>query len=620
VCGVSGLIHLEGGGRPDLAALARMNAALSHRGPDDAGSWDDDRVGLAHRRLSVIDPSPAGHQPMVSADGNLVVSFNGEIYNFRELREELRGHGCEFHTACDTEVLLEAYRVWGDAALGRLNGMFAFALYDRGRGRCLIARDRLGIKPLFYAHRSGAVAFASELGALRRSGLAGNRLNPAALDAYFTFLYIPAPDTIYEGILKLGPGEKLVVTAQGVARERYWQVAYREDARMTLEAAGERYRELLEDSVRLRRVSDVPLGAFLSGGLDSSTVAGVLSGQCAAPVKTFCIGFDDAHADELGYASLAARHFGTDHTEAILKPDMVALLPRLAGHFGEPFADSSALPMWLVSQVARETVTVALSGDGGDELFAGYAWAHMNHRVAKYRRVPAALRHLLAGALWLCPRHPYIERFRNFSRDSFLTAQESFRRRETCFLAEERAALYTADFGARVAGAAIDRFQEHLDACGDLSEDDQMLYVDTKMYLPDDILTKVDRMSMAHGLEARVPLLDHRLVEFAATVPFSLKYDRGISKRIAKHAVRKLLPPELLRQRKRGFSIPIHRWFREGLGEHARELLLSGDSRCGAYLERETVGRLLAAHGSGRRSLGHHLWALLVFEHWLRAQ
>lgn len=616
MCGICGLAHGDPSRRVDVDVLEAMNAALAHRGPDDAGLWRGGHVGLAMRRLSILDVH-GGRQPMTNEDGSVVVVFNGEIYNFRELRRELEGKGHTFRTHSDTEVIVHAYEEYGDAALDRLNGMFALAVYDAKQDRLLLARDRLGIKPLFYCARNGTLAFASELDALVRSGLVRGGLNAAAIDAYFTFLYVPAPDTVFEDAHKVLPAEKLIFQGGRLTREVYWRPRFAPDPSWTLDDAADRYMELLADSVRLRRISDVPLGAFLSGGIDSSTVVGVLSLLSDGPVKTFTIGFDDAHADEMRYARIAADYFGTDHTETLLEPDMVDVVPRLVRHFGEPFADSSAVPTWLVSQVARRDVTVALSGDGGDELFAGYTWTHRNRHVARYRAFPGPLRRLVDTALRLGPATPAWAKLRRFSKDSFLEHRASFRRRETCFSAAMRQRLYQPDLAARVAADAVDRFDEHA-AAGPGDPDDWMLYQDTVMYLPDDILTKVDRMSMANGLEARVPLLDHRLVEFAATVPFALKLRGRTSKRLVKHAVRDLLPPELLAQRKQGFAIPIQRWFREGLRDHFRETVLAEDARSARYVDPTHARSLLDAHAAGREDYGHHLWALLVFEHWLR--
>jgi len=618
VCGICGIMNDDPDRTMNLERLERMSTALAHRGPDDAGLWHEPGAGLAHRRLSILDTTSAGHQPMISADGNLVMVFNGEIYNFQELRKELEGRGASFHTQCDTEVLLEAHRVWGDDAVHRLNGMFAYACYDRRRHRLLLVRDRLGIKPLFYTRQNGALAFASELDALVQGGFAEQGLNPGAIDAYFTYLYIPAPDTIYKNVFKLLPGERLILEQGRITHEHYWRLELKEDAAWTLDSAAEAFLALFKDAVRLQRISDVPLGAFLSGGMDSSAVVAVLSRYAEQPVKTFTIGFEDAHRDETRFARIAATHFGTDHTEEILRPDMVETAERFARHFGEPFADSSALPMWLVSKIARRSVTVALSGDGGDELFGGYAWMHRNRQVARFRKIPALARRGARAVLSALPESPSVNQVRRFAWDTFLTADESFRRRLTCFTLEMRQGLFSPEFARELQKHTVDRYAEHCAEARTLSDDDRMLFLDTAMYLPDDILTKVDRMSMAHGLEARVPLLDHRLVEFAATLPFPLKYARGVSKRVMKHALRETLPPELLAQRKQGFAIPIHRWFREDLQDHFRELALENGRRCGQFLSPAYIRRLFNQHLSGNENHGHPLWAILVFELWLR--
>ncbi len=465
MCGICGFAHADPGRRVDTATVRRMNEALTHRGPDDAGFWDGGHVALAMRRLSIVDLS-GGRQPMTNEDGSVALVFNGEIYNFTELRERLEKSGHVFRTDCDTEVIVHAYEQYGDDALCHFNGMFAFALYDRSRERLLLARDRLGIKPLYYSFRDGVLVFASELDALLRSGVAGGALNPAAVDAYFAFLYIPAPDTIFRDAHKLRPGEKLVFEKGEVKKERYWRVAFEPDHSLTLDSAADAYMELLTDAVRLRRMSDVPLGVFLSGGVDSSSVVGILSLMMSGPVKTFTIGFDDKHVNELRFARTAADWFATQHTEEILTPDMVALVPTLARHFGEPFADSSAVPTWLVSKIARERVTVALSGDGGDELFAGYSWTHMNRRVNAYRRVPAALRRLIGVAVRMAPASPTVAKLERFNQDSFLTPQEGFRRRETCFGDGLRASLYQPGLAQQVAACATDRFQEPIDTAG----------------------------------------------------------------------------------------------------------------------------------------------------------
>ncbi|HOZ46272.1 MAG TPA: asparagine synthase (glutamine-hydrolyzing) [Candidatus Hydrogenedentes bacterium] len=617
MCGICGLVCLHEAHDVDLQSLAAMNEAMTHRGPDEAGLWAGGSVALAMRRLSILDLE-GGHQPMANEDGSVVAVFNGEIYNFRELRRELETLGHTFRCDADTEVIVHAYEAYGDAMIDRLNGMFAIAVYDTHRHRLLLARDRLGIKPLHYAVRDGTLAFASELDALLRSGLVRGAMNPAAIDAYFSYLYIPSPDTIFEDARKLRPGEKLVVENGTVSTNRYWQLPFAPDNAWTLDSAADMFSSLIEDSVRLRRMSDVPLGAFLSGGLDSSTVVALMSRQADAPVRTFTIGFDDVHANEMRFARTVALAFGTDHTEEMLRPDLTRVAADLARHFGEPFADSSALPTWLVSQIARRHVTVALSGDGGDESFAGYTWLHRTRRVAAYRRAPEPLRRLVDVTLRLAPASPAVAKLQRFSADSFLDPFDVLRRRETCFSEADRAALYGRALARRVAATAVDRFREHADASAELDIDNRMLYQDTTMYLPDDILTKVDRMSMACSLEARVPLLDHRIVEFAATVPFHLKYAGGSSKCLVRHAMRGILPEQTLAQRKHGFAIPIQKWFREELGDAFTKTVLADEALCRRFLHRETAARIFAAHRNGREDYGHHLWALMTFEHWLR--
>lgn len=617
MCGICGIMNADREQRADEALVERMNRALDHRGPDDSGSWHGGHVGLAMRRLSIIDLF-RGRQPIANEDKSVILVYNGEIYNFQELREQLEVRGHVFRTMSDTEVVLRAYEEYGDDALAHLNGMFAFALYDARQDRLLLARDRVGIKPLYYTVRNGALAFSSELDSLMQSGLIRGALNPSAVNAYFSFLYVPAPDSIFRDVFKLPPAHKLVYRNGKVSVERYWSLQLESDSKLSLPEAAETYVDLLCDAVRMQCVSDVPLGAFLSGGLDSSSVVAMMHVNSAAPVKTYSIGFDDAHMDELKYARVAAEHFETDHTEAILRPDMVETAPYLVRFFGEPFADSSALPMWLVAQLARREVTVVLSGDGGDELFAGYTWLSMTRRVNAYRHVPAILRYGIDAALRLLPASPLAGKLRRFSRDSFLESDAVFRRRETCFDGRERAALYGPELATQIAQDVVDRFQEHVEDAAAMSPENRMLHHDFNMYLPDDILVKVDRMTMAHSLEARVPILDNRIIEFAASVPFRMKMRGSISKYIVKKAIGPIMPPDLIRQRKQGFAIPVHRWMREELRGHFLETVLGHDARNTMLLNRRAIRSIFDRHVQGTDNYGHHLWALLMFEHWLR--
>lgn len=601
----------------DRSRLRAMNKALQHRGPDDSGSWFAGHVALAMRRLSVIDLF-RGKQPFANEEETIVLVYNGEIYNYRELRHDLEKRGHVFRTLSDTEVVLRAYEEHGDDAILRFNGMFAFALYDARHDRLLIARDRVGIKPLYYAFHDGALIFASELDAILRSGLVRGALNPSAIEAYFSLLYIPGPDTIYRDVQKLMPGHKLVLQHGKVRTDRYWDFELKPDPAWTVDSAAERYTELLSEAVKSQCVSEVPLGAFLSGGIDSSSVVAMMHVTSAAPVKTFTIGFDDAHADELKYARIAAQHFETDHTEEILRPDMVDTAPYLARFFGEPFADSSALPMWLVSQVARREVTVALSGDGGDELFAGYSWLHMTRNVLQYQRAPDVLRRMAGGALRPLPRSPFVQKVRRFNSDSFLDPLNVFRRRQTAIDRDTRNALYGPELAAQIAADGIDRYVERLESTHAPSVLEHMLMQDFALYLPDDILTKVDRMSMAHSLEARVPLLDNTIVDFAASLPFEMKLNGRVSKYIVKKAIGPIMPPELMKQRKQGFAIPVHRWFRHELRDHFLNAVLSHEARNGALLNRRAIRAIYDAHIQQEDNYGHQLWAILMFEHWMR--
>lgn len=613
MCGICGFHTGTSGKSIHPGRVSSMNQAMVHRGPDDEGHWHREHVAVAASRLSIMDVEH-GHQPMANENESVVVALNGEIYNAPELRRELEGAGCTFRTTCDTEVVLRSWETWGESAIERFNGMFAIAAYDARDDALWLVRDRLGIKPLYYIHRDGQFAFSSELDSLARSGLIPGTVNRNALRSFFQYLYVAGSECIFEGVTKVRPGQWVRFHKGAVASERYWKPEYAIDSSWTLDSAAERYTELLDDAVRMQRLSDVPLGAFLSGGLDSSSVVASLARQQSDPVKTFSIGFDDPVANELPYARAVAEHYRTDHHEVFLQPDIVELSQDFTRHFGEPFADSSAIPTRLVSKLAREHVTVALSGDGGDELFAGYSWLHATLRVGHYRKIPAPLRAAIGPMLNLLGNSPFARKVRRFHSDSALDPMHVFRRRSQCFDDAFLKDLLLPDLHA---SDADDVFWRLAGESASYDDPDRMLFQDTVMYLPDDILTKVDRMSMAVSLEARVPLLDHRLVEFAATVPFHLKYAHGVSKRLAKHAMRDRLPAAALEQRKRGFAIPIHRWFREELTDYFQDTVMHHDSRCRAYLDMCEVKRVVDVHQAGRENYGHHLWVLLMFEQWL---
>ncbi|HXH20986.1 MAG TPA: asparagine synthase (glutamine-hydrolyzing) [Dehalococcoidia bacterium] len=618
MCGLAGYADLSG--RPaDLALLARMTAVLAHRGPDGEGLHLEGPVGLGHRRLAIIDLA-TGTQPMASADGRLWIAFNGEIYNFRELRSELeRRGGWFFRTSSDTEVILAAYDAWGTACLRRLRGMFAFALWDAPQRRLLLARDRVGIKPLVYARLGDRFLFASEIKAILEDRTVPHDLDWEALGEYLTLGYVSAPRTIFRAIRKLPPASYLLLDPDSGRQSvhRYWDLQFRPDTRRSADEWMEGLRHHLVDAVESHLVADVPVGAFLSGGMDSSTVVALMARTQDRPVRTFSIGFDHADFDELAWAREVARRYSTDHYEMVVKPDAMEALPRLVWQFDEPFADSSALPTYYVAKITREHVTVALSGDGGDENFAGYrryARAAALHRTLDVGP-GRSIRPLLAVASRLLPRGvrgqgyldllgaPALERYFR------MVALQTRAGLDALLGPEARRHLPAAPDGTRfqrmVAAAHVDDFVSALQ------------YVDVHTYLPEDILTKVDRTSMLVALEARVPLLDHVLMEYLATMPSSLKLRDGQGKYILKRVMAQALPAGVLERPKMGFGVPLGAWFRGEVRDYARDVLLSRRTAERGLLNPLEVHRLLAEHAAGR-DRSALIWALLCLEEWAR--
>ena len=613
MCGIAGIFAHDG--RPIGPAVIRaMCAVLTHRGPDEEGLYIGPGVGLGMRRLSIIDPA-SGHQPLSNEDGTVWAVCNGEIYNFKELRRDLVGRGHVFTTGSDAETIVHLYEEHGEGCVERLRGMFALAVWDDRRRRLLLARDRLGIKPLYYAESDGRLVFASELKAVLQAPRIERRLGWRAVDHLFTFLSTPARDSIVEGVRKLEPGH-LLVAAEGrpVRIERYWELRFEPAAGLREEELAEGLRERLEESVRLHMVSDVPLGAFLSGGLDSSAVVASMSRLSAGRVKTFSIGFLEADYNELRHAHRVARQFDTEHHELVITPDILGMVEDLAWFLDEPFGDSSAIPTYVVSRLASEFVTVVLSGDGGDELFAGYDKYLVEARERRHDRVPRPVR----GALGLLSRlMPEGMRGRNLLHHFSLAGPRRYLDASTLFRPAQKRALFRPDAFERLSAddplrSATERLTR---AGGDWLTALQRL--DLESYLPLDILTKVDRMSMAHGLEARVPLLDHPLVEFAATIPAGLRLRDGVTKSIFKRAMRGILPDAIIDRRKQGFAVPLGRWFRGRLGPFVRDLLLSETCRRRGILDPRYVERLLARHEGGR-DLDLQLWTLISFELWCR--
>ena len=628
-----------------MRALAgRMTDTLVHRGPDDAGVWIDGDAGIAlgFRRLSILDLSPAGHQPMVSSDGRYVVVFNGEIYNHPDLREALLERGAAFEGHSDTEVILESTIRWGfEATLERLWGMFAIALWDREARRLSLARDRLGKKPLYYGWQQGLFLFGSELKALRAHPAFEARLDRRAVASYVRFAYVPAPASIYEGVRKLAPGHLLHVDAgRATAPRAYWDArrlatcADRSQAAPSPVEAVEALDRLLRDAVARRMVADVPLGAFLSGGVDSATVVALMQAQSARPVRTFTIGFDIPGFNEAVHAKAVAAHLGTDHTELYVTPEEArAVIPRLPVIYDEPFADSSQIPTFLVSQMARRHVTVALSGDGGDELFAGYtryAWA--GNIWARVRHLPAGGRRLIArGIEAVSPRiwdrlyagiETVLPRATRQSQPSdklyklagvlpvagpdelYLRLVSQWKRPDALVpgAAEYETALNDGEVPARLP---------------DFTE--RMMFLDLVTYLPDDILAKVDRASMAVSLEARAPLLDHRVVEWAWQQPLSVKVRDGQSKWLLRQVLHRYVPRDLIERPKMGFGVPIGAWLRGPLREWAEHLLDARRLERQGIIDPRPVRALWQAHLTGRRDEQYRLWVVLMFQAWLDA-
>ncbi len=616
MCGIAGMCNLDGAPL-DRSLLRSMTRVLSHRGPDAEGFYVNGAVGLGHRRLSIIDVA-GGAQPLANEDGTVWVVLNGEIYNFRSLRSELESRGHQFTTRSDTEVIVHLYEERGDDCVAALAGMFAFAVWDERRQRLLLARDRLGKKPLYYAHRPGrALTFGSELKAVVTDPEAPRELDLEALDRYLSLLYVPAPGTIFRDVRKLPAGHLLVASPQNVSVREYWDLQVPEGPRRRLEDHREEFLARLTEAVQARLVSDVPLGAFLSGGLDSSSVVALMAGASDRPVITASVGFREAEYDERPAARLVARHFGCDARESEVTPDIRGLLPKLAWHFDEPFADSSAVPTYYVSGMARRHVTVALSGDGGDELLAGYRrhfWDRWEARARRLARPPAAARAL--ARLW-----PSNARGKNALIHLALTADEACARKHSAELFRDggKRALYSDDMAAL--SAEFDPLAIHrayYNRCRANDPLDRSLYVDLKTYLADDILVKVDRMSMAHGLEVRAPFLDHRVVEFIASLPSELKLRGRTTKFILREAMRGCLPQEVLAKPKHGFEAPINRWLRCELRESVEDILCSSRAQQRGLFDPRAVKQLWADHLDGTINAGHRLWILLMLELWFQ--
>jgi asparagine synthase (glutamine-hydrolysing) len=620
MCGIAGIVSNQTGG-VERATIHRMCQTIVHRGPDDEGVFVKDGVGVGMRRLSIIDLA-GGHQPVFNEDGTIWIVFNGEIYNFKQLREELEARGHHFSTHSDTEVIVHLYEDFGADCVDKLRGMFAFAIYDERRRRLLLARDRLGIKPLHYAFSNGRLLFGSEIKSILEVApeLAGS-INSEALQQYLYFGYIPDPLTAFGAIQKLPPGHVLEFEKGEIRVRQYWDLPqFASHTPRSEEECLEELEHKLAEAVRIRMIADVPLGAMLSGGTDSSTVVALMARASSAAVKTFAIGFQNADFNEAHYAKLVAEKFGTEHHELMLQPDVVQTVESLTHSLEEPFGDSSMLPTYYVSCLARQHVTVALSGDGGDELFAGYGRYGVQSRRQVFERVPAGMRRWYRETLY--PRLPRNMRGRKFSYNVSLPWRERYVDGISFIPAFEREMpLLSEEFRASLRGKRDPQnvMFDYFDRAPARDPVSQMLYVDTKTYLTADILTKVDRMSMATSLEVRVPILDHIFLEWVTGLPPEWKLRGGKQKYILKKLAERVgVPKEVLYRRKQGFALPLAEWFRHELKEMTLTVLLEPRSLQRGYFNPQGVRQLLAEHMEGRRDQSARIWRLLMFELWHR--
>ncbi|NEQ64715.1 MAG: asparagine synthase (glutamine-hydrolyzing) [Symploca sp. SIO2D2] len=623
MCGIAGCIHFDGT-PAKVEVIKRMTDAIAHRGPDGEGVYLSGSVALGHRRLAIIDLSTAGKQPLSNEDETIWVTFNGEIYNFLEIRRELLKLGHKFQSQTDTEVIVHAYEEWGTECLHRFNGMFAFVLWDERKGCLWLVRDRLGIKPLFYAYSSQGLVFGSEIKAILRHPYLERKIDYEALAYYLALNYTPAPYTLFADIRQLLPGHYLIVDAVGSVQEvEYWELTYSEEGQGSEQSYLEEFNSLLADAINLRLVSDVPFGAFLSGGVDSSSIAYWMSRQMSEPVKTFSIGFNESSFNELGYARQVAQHIQAEHYEQIVKADAAEILPQLVWHAEEPTADSSMVAVYYLAQMARQQVTMVLAGDGADEILAGYETyqAYYLHRL--YQFIPAWLRKKAIAPL--INRLPVSDakvswdfKLKRFVAGGELSAEDAHASWRMIFNAEARQELLSPVANRPGVGADVLELYRHTfartNACHPLN---RLLYVDTRFYLPNDMLVKTDRMTMAHGLEAREPYLDHRLVEFAASVPPNLKLKHWRQKKyLLKASMGGKLPSDILWRKKQGFNLPNSRWLKRELKVLFTDILSAKHLQEMEILDQQAVAKLLDDHFQDKADNSHQIWCIMTLALW----
>ena len=632
MCGIAGKLNFSRSIQIDQELLSRMCEVIRHRGPDDVGYYINKNVGLGMRRLSIIDLEK-GHQPISNEDNSVWVVFNGEIYNFLELRKELVAKNHIFRTKTDTEVIVHLYEDYGEECVKKLRGMFAFALWDQKEQKLFIARDRIGQKPLYYSTLNNSLIFGSELKTILQDPKIEKRINREALDDYLTCGFVPSPKTIFEGINKLPPAHYLTCKNGQVKSTRYWSVKYNSNEKKEEIFYTEQLEELIREAVRLRLVSDVPLGAFLSGGLDSSLIVALMSDIWNNPVKTFAIGYKENSYNELQYARIVADHFGTNHHELEVECEVENILPKLVRHFDEPFADAAAIPNYYVSRMAKKDVTVSLSGDAADELFGGYRRYQSRKITSYFNHIPRWARvNLIEKLVKLFPESDAyygkstIKKLKRFIEYSRLIDNDPSNSWLPFFSEEEKDNLYNRSSKSDLKSYKSEYIKDYFSASKFHTNSDkkiqdpisQMMWVDLMTSLPEDMLTRVDRMSMANSLEVRSPLLDHKIVEFMATVPTGLKLKGLTSKYILKKTVEHLLPKQILHRSKQGFVVPIASWLKNDLKPYVGDLLLSETSRSSDYFNQAYIKQLVNDHQNGRRDNKNKIWALLVFEVWYR--
>lgn len=623
MCGISGIVWSDASRPVEPALIESMTTAIAHRGPDGHGYHIEPGMAFGHRRLSIIDLE-GGKQPLSNEDGTVWVTFNGEIYNFQLLYKELRNRGHSFKTRSDTEVLVHLWEDEGPAMVRVLRGMFAFAIWDSRTRTLFIARDRAGKKPVVYRHTEKGLWFASELKALLKDPTFVREVDHEAIDAYLEYQYVPHPRTIFKGVKKLPPAHWMIYKDGQVQIERYWTPAYHKESKRTWEEDKELVRATLTEATRLRMISEVPIGAFLSGGIDSTIIVGIMQSLSSRPIKSFSIGFPMKEYDETSFARLAAKHIGTEHHEYIVNPDAVSIVDDLAYYYDEPFADSSAIPTYYVSKWTREKVTVALTGDAGDELFLGYGRYYAARLYQQLDQLPKPIRSLLASKLWLKipgggKPQSFMRRAKRILEAIGYSAEGRYRNLVEIFSRERRYAIYSDNFSNSLGNAHPEDFVESL--YKDFPNRDfltQTSYVDFSSYLVGDILTKVDIASMAVALECRSPMLDHEFVDLVAALPSDRKMQGTRNKILLKEAFAEHLPPQIKRRGKMGFSVPLPYWFRNELKPLLHEVLFSPRALQRGWFDRAKLETLVQEHASGLYEHSNRLWALVMLELWAR--